>query len=650
MNGVEYAMEDYNSAMRAQGYVLQTDSFFEELTVRQSLLISAAMKEPRREPQEVAARVTTLMRSCQLTPCADNRIGGITFKGISGGQRRRLSIAEQMLGGPAVLLLDEPTSGLDSTSSLKLVQLLRGIAEQDNRVICTTIHQPRPEIFDLFTHIILLAEGGHVAYFGPANEAVPFLVAAGVGEFRDSDSPGDFIIDALGLDAERDGKEGMRKVDLPTAYRSSPVCGAMHREQRALALGRLSKVRHQFPTSAWEQTVYLFARRLARGLSTWKGTAVSYGVLCLTGAIISAAFGYDSSVPGRSYQQLMFIMLIVCYIQIQQYLVSTPEIYAERNILRKERESGDCRLGSYLAVLLLSETPRAVLQTTLMLVCGYANPSLGLNTGADRVWFFWICMLVGVLSWQAIISLICFSTDDIGAAYSIQFIVMGIGALFGGVMIPYDSIAAWWWTGYVLPFRWGYFASVQAFTFRSIITMNADKNPSLDMNCAEFVDFGKLTALLLAPGRSAIKNNPNLTLATEQCNEGQLKAYERIEGYAANGTINIGLPMLAIFGWHYLWAWCNLIIMMAVMVLCRVLPYFVQLLRDRREGKLGQIAGGPDGASGGGRSPRNFGPPDDQEMLGLEVSVSKDQGGGSASRRTSRLGLPATLGRTMDRR
>ena len=70
--------------------------------------------------------VCRLLNRCGLESAAHNLIGGVTFKGISGGQRRRLSIAEQLLVSPSILLLDEPTSGLDGTSSLKLVRLLKG--------------------------------------------------------------------------------------------------------------------------------------------------------------------------------------------------------------------------------------------------------------------------------------------------------------------------------------------------------------------------------------------------------------------------------------------------------------------------------------------------------------------------------------------
>lgn len=101
---------------------------------------------------------------------------GTTFKGISGGQKRRLSVAVELLRKPAVLLCDEPTSGLDATSSLKVVQLLKSLAKQgDGRTVVTTIHQPRAEIIAMFDNVLLLGTGGHVIYLGPVPQAVEHL-------------------------------------------------------------------------------------------------------------------------------------------------------------------------------------------------------------------------------------------------------------------------------------------------------------------------------------------------------------------------------------------------------------------------------------------------------------------------------------------
>jgi ABC-type multidrug transport system ATPase subunit len=83
----------------------------------------------------------------------------VRFKGISGGQKRRLSIAIELLRAPSIIMLDEPTSGLDATTSLKLVRTLAQLAKRGQRAMIATIHQPRTEIFDEFDQLLLL--GAH---------------------------------------------------------------------------------------------------------------------------------------------------------------------------------------------------------------------------------------------------------------------------------------------------------------------------------------------------------------------------------------------------------------------------------------------------------------------------------------------------------
>ena len=114
-----------------------------------------------------------------LTKCADTVIGkpdqGV--KGISGGQRKRLSLASEVLTNPAIMFCDEPTSGLDSFMASSVVDTLRKLASQGRTVICT-IHQPSSQIVELFDKVLLMAEG-RTAYLGDMNMANPFLATCG---------------------------------------------------------------------------------------------------------------------------------------------------------------------------------------------------------------------------------------------------------------------------------------------------------------------------------------------------------------------------------------------------------------------------------------------------------------------------------------
>lgn len=166
INGEQYP----ESFRRLSGYVTQDFQFFEFLTVRETLTIAARLTLPSSVPsKEKLARVDKLLAELDLTNAAETMIGSPTrpdLGGISGGERRRLCIAMELMNDPPLLFLDEPTSGLDSASALMVVELLKSQARQGKTVVCV-IHQPRASILPLFDQVLLMGSG-KVVYHGPS--------------------------------------------------------------------------------------------------------------------------------------------------------------------------------------------------------------------------------------------------------------------------------------------------------------------------------------------------------------------------------------------------------------------------------------------------------------------------------------------------
>ncbi|KAM5558749.1 ABC transporter G family member 15-like [Rosa sericea] len=159
-------------------YVTQEDIFLGSLTVRETLTYSAYLRLPSKmTKQEKNVVVEETLTKMGLQDCAETHIGNWHLRGISNGEKRRLSICIEILTQPHVLLLDEPTSGLDSASSFFVIWALRNIA-QDGRIVICSIHQPSSDIFNLFNDLVLIA-GGETVYFGEALKAVKFFSDAG---------------------------------------------------------------------------------------------------------------------------------------------------------------------------------------------------------------------------------------------------------------------------------------------------------------------------------------------------------------------------------------------------------------------------------------------------------------------------------------
>ncbi|KAJ1502652.1 hypothetical protein HMI54_008839, partial [Coelomomyces lativittatus] len=175
-NGRQLPSETYS---RVVGYVDQEDTLMSTLTVEETILYSALLRLPSDMSYEAkVSRVKATMVELGIAHLANQRIGNSSKRGISGGEKRRVSIACEMVTSPSVLLLDEPTSGLDAFNAYKVVECLMNLARTYQRTIVLTIHQPRSNIFALFDTLILLSKG-NVVYSGEAKKLADHLKRLG---------------------------------------------------------------------------------------------------------------------------------------------------------------------------------------------------------------------------------------------------------------------------------------------------------------------------------------------------------------------------------------------------------------------------------------------------------------------------------------
>ena len=137
-NRTKYAFENFGDFAN---YVMQQDVLIETLTVRETLEFAANLKLNLTD-EEKQRRITTLVRKFKLEKCLDVYVGGHLLKGISGGEKKRTSIAFELISDPSVVVLDEPTSGLDSLTSFIIIRYLKQLTSKHGKTIFMTIHQP----------------------------------------------------------------------------------------------------------------------------------------------------------------------------------------------------------------------------------------------------------------------------------------------------------------------------------------------------------------------------------------------------------------------------------------------------------------------------------------------------------------------------
>ncbi|KCV73165.1 hypothetical protein H696_00708 [Fonticula alba] len=219
------------------GYVLQDDHHLKYLTVREVLTYAARLRAATSIPRDrIEARVQETINLLGLRNVADSRVGGsgieaISVRGLSGGERRRVSIGVQLVGDPAVLFLDEPTTGLDSFTANTIVATLRALAQRHQKTIIFTVHQPRSDIFALLDKVLLMSQGRAV-FFGHRAGLIDHFTRAGFpcGLYE---NPLDFYIDTIAVDKrslKRMADAESRLLYLLAAYDASDSKAALERE------------------------------------------------------------------------------------------------------------------------------------------------------------------------------------------------------------------------------------------------------------------------------------------------------------------------------------------------------------------------------------------------------------------------------------
>ncbi|XP_049411400.1 ABC transporter G family member 1-like [Solanum stenotomum] len=194
-------------------YVTQDETLLATLTVQEAVYYSAQLQLPvsmtKSEKKQIAEQT---IKEMGLQDAMNTRIGGFGNKGISGGEKRRLSVCMEILTRPKLLFLDEPTSGLDSAASY---YVMSGISRQrEGRTIIASIHQPSAEVFNLF-HSLCLLSSGRTVYFGPASAAIEFFTRNGF-PCPYLQNPSDHFLKTINKDFDEDIEQGSAGGRRPT--------------------------------------------------------------------------------------------------------------------------------------------------------------------------------------------------------------------------------------------------------------------------------------------------------------------------------------------------------------------------------------------------------------------------------------------------
>ncbi|KGM92214.1 uncharacterized protein PADG_11752 [Paracoccidioides brasiliensis Pb18] len=196
VNGQKLSLETFRYI---SSYVEQEDVLVGALTVEETLHFAAQLSLPSTiTKKERLERISSLLHAFGIQKQAKTLIGTPIRKGISGGQKRRVSVASQLITCPKILFLDEPTSGLDSTASFEVMSFVQKLAKKNNLIVIASVHQPSTATFETFDKLLVLS-AGRTCYFGPGSEMKPYLDKSG-HTMPLQMNPAEFILDLVNID------------------------------------------------------------------------------------------------------------------------------------------------------------------------------------------------------------------------------------------------------------------------------------------------------------------------------------------------------------------------------------------------------------------------------------------------------------------
>ncbi|XP_061346810.1 ABC transporter G family member 5-like [Gastrolobium bilobum] len=429
---------------KLSGYVTQKDILFPLLTVEETMMFSAKLR--LKLPQkEICSRVKSLIQELGLDHVAGTRIGDDRVRGISGGERRRVSIGVEVIHDPKVLILDEPTSGLDSTSALQIIDMLKVMADTRGRTIILSIHQPGFRIVKLFHSVLLLANGS-VLYHGTTDLLGVNLILMGL-ELPLHVNVVEFAIESIdtiqqqqkwtmqqkkGDDEQGESRSG--KFTLQQLFQQSKVI-----DEEIINAG--IDYTCDFANSRLRETMILTHRFSKNIFRTKELFACRTIQMLISGLVLGSIFCNLKDDLGGAEERVGLFAFILTFL-LSSSIEALPIFMQEREILMKETSCGSYRVSSYAIANGLVYLPFLLILAILFTIPLYWLVGLNRNFTA----FLHFLLLIWLILYTANSVVVCFSAlvPNFIVGNSVIAGVIGSFFLFSGYFISKNEIPNYW--------------------------------------------------------------------------------------------------------------------------------------------------------------------------------------------------------------
>ena len=458
---------NFNFFQKHIGYVPQDDLLFSNLTVYENLYFCARLRLAHlKDRNEIEKRIDNILKQTDLYEKRHTKVGDVMHKSLSGGQRKRLNIALELLSDPLVIILDEPTSGLSSKDSEKLVNMLLELKEQ-GKIIIATIHQPNSDLFRKFDKILFLDKNGTPVYFGKIEEIFDYfdeeLKKISINKqnllekkelkmpeylFDILEYPTDKYLGEIDLSQNIDQKEESRK--FPPSYWkdkynktklvemiSKKNRDEMIQKQIKSAETELTRTKQSVSENLY-QFYYLFIRNLRNKFTNRINLIITFIAAPLLAFLVSLILRYSESDTKYSFYEneniFIFIFISIIIFIFLGLANSLDEILSEKRIILREKKL-NIKSGYFLVSKNISLSIFTVIQAFLF----YLIAAFILNIKGMGVVYVCFLFLSGMIGFSIGLLASAFIQDR-KAVINILPLVLIPQIMFAGAVISFDKM------------------------------------------------------------------------------------------------------------------------------------------------------------------------------------------------------------------
>jgi len=448
------------SMKRRMGFVFQDDLLLHAMTVHETLLFSALLRLPEKvSKQEKLDKVDTIIEQLGLTKVKHSRIGREQQRGVSGGERKRVSIGVELISSPSILFLDEPTSGLDSSTALSIVSLLKNLAIDDNMIVISSIHQPRSNIFQLFDRLVLL-KSGEIIFAGNTANVVPYFSSIGY-DIPSMTNPADWLLDILtatNLDIPvfNSSKISQAPIEIPDDNDNNPILShSPPSDVLEIENTDQNQSENYSLEKKWDTSFFFQFKVLLWRSSVQQRGEVFNGVnifQIMTVSIIASIVWFQSN----NIRDLTGVLFFILIQQSFNTMSTVTRIFpSERALMLRERSTGTYRASAYFLAKSCSDIwPTFVFPLLYATIVYWA---VGLRPEASS-FFIYLCIFETVIITAQSLGLLLSSVvSEIPVVNSISFVLILLLMLFGGFYVQNNRIPIFVrWIKYCSFLYWGY--------------------------------------------------------------------------------------------------------------------------------------------------------------------------------------------------